>query len=130
MVSDVLVTSKRLIQEANPPGSVEDIRALGRPVVQFSDTLWADLKLIRKFLFTRMYRAPSVVEMRKRVTAVVEDLFPLFLAQPELMPADWRADLERARGDDIAMARLVADYIAGMTDRFALQTHDRLTARA
>ncbi|WP_421703853.1 deoxyguanosinetriphosphate triphosphohydrolase [Aliiroseovarius sp.] len=125
MVSDVLVTSKRLLQEANP-GSVEDIRALGRPVIRFSDGLWTDLKVIRKFLFTRMYRAPSVVEMRKRVTAVVEELFPLFLAQPELLPADWHTDLERARGDDTALARLVADYIAGMTDRFALDTHKRL----
>ena len=129
MVSDVLVTSKRLLQEANP-GSVEDIRALGRPVIRFSDGLWADLKVIRKFLFTRMYRAPSVVEMRKRVTAVVDDLFPLFLAQPELLPGDWHADLEQARGDDTALARLVADYIAGMTDRFALQTHARLVVRA
>ncbi|WP_300514921.1 deoxyguanosinetriphosphate triphosphohydrolase [Aliiroseovarius sp.] len=125
MVGDVLITSKRLLQEANP-GSVEEIRALGRPVIRFSDGLWADLKVIRKFLFTRMYRAPSVVEMRNRVTAVVEDLFPLFLAQPELLPADWHADLARARGDDTALARLVADYIAGMTDRFALQTHAKL----
>lgn len=125
MVGDVLVTSKRLLQEANP-GSVEDVRALGRPVIRFSDGLWADLKVIRKFLFSRMYRAPSVVEMRKRVTAVVEELFPLFLAQPELLPADWHAELERARGNDTALARLVADYIAGMTDRFALQTHARL----
>jgi dGTPase len=126
MVSDVLVTSKRLLQEANP-GSVEDIRALGRPVIRFSDGLWADLKVIRAFLFTRMYRAPSVVEMRKRVTTVVEELFPLFLDQPELLPADWHEDLARARGSDTALARLVADYIAGMTDRFALQTHERLT---
>ena len=125
MVGDVLVTSKRLLQEANP-GSVEDIRALGRPVIRFSDPLWADLKLIRKFLFTRMYRAPSVVEMRKRVTKVVEDLFPLFLAEPERLPADWHEDLARAQGDEVIVARLVADYIAGMTDRFALDMHKRL----
>jgi len=124
MVSDVLVTSKRLIQEENP-ASVEDIRGLGRPVVQFSSGLWADLKVIREFLFTRMYRAPSVVVMRLEVTAVVEDLFPLFMRQPELLPEDWRADVAMA-DSDTALARIVADYIAGMTDRFALQEHKRL----
>jgi len=124
MVSDVLVTSKRLLQEANP-ASVEDIRALGRPVVRFSDPLWADLKQIRAFLFKRMYRAPSVVKMRAEVTGVVEALFPLFLAQPELLPQEWREDIAAAPGKT-ALARIVADYIAGMTDRFALLEHARL----
>ncbi|MCI2398754.1 deoxyguanosinetriphosphate triphosphohydrolase [Aliiroseovarius subalbicans] len=125
MVSDVLVTSKRLLQEANP-GSVEDIRALGRPVIRFSDALWQDLKAIRSFLFKRMYRAPSVVVMRAEVTQVVEELFPLFLADPALLPEEWQADVAQA-GDKTALARVVADYIAGMTDRFALQEHKRLT---
>ncbi len=124
MVQDVLITSKRLLQEANP-GCVEDVRLLGRPVIRFSDGLWADLKQIRAFLFKRMYRAPSVVKMRNEVTRVVEDLFPLFLSRPDLLPGEWRADVERA-ADDTALARIVADYIAGMTDRFALQEHARL----
>ncbi len=124
MVEDVLITSRRLLLEANP-GSVAEIRGLGAPVIRFSDRLWGELKEIRRFLFTRMYRAPSVVEMRERVTIVVDDLFAAYLAEPALLPGEWRADVARAP-DQRALARLVADYIAGMTDRFALQEHARL----
>lgn len=124
MVEDVLVTSKRLLMEVNP-ASATDIRHAGRPVVQFSDHLFADLKQIRAFLFARMYRAPSVVEMRARVTQVVNDLFPAFLANPSLLPQEWRDDVARAK-NDVALARIVGDYIAGMTDRFALEVHGRM----
>ncbi len=89
MVEDVLVTSKRLLQQANP-ASVEEVRALDHAVIRFSDPLWADLKLIRSFLFTRMYRAPSVVAMRKRVTHVLEDLFAHMLANPSDLPEGGR----------------------------------------
>ncbi len=124
MVEDVLATSRALLAEA-APGSVEAIRALGRPVIRFSPGLWEELRQIRAFLFARMYRAPSVVEMRARVTGVVEELFAAYLAEPVLLPAEWRADIDRAP-DETALARIVADYIAGMTDRFALQEHARL----
>jgi dGTPase len=72
-----------------------------------------------------MYRAPAVVEMRANVTRVIDDLFPHFMATPGDLPTDWRDDVEAAR-DERALARLVSDYIAGMTDRFALQTAARL----
>jgi len=121
MVSDVIDESRaRLAQDA--PDSVEALRAVGRPMVRFSDGLFAQLKEIRAFLFSRMYRAPSVVEMRKRVTQVVDALFPLYMARPDLLPEEWQKDVALAAGDT-ARARLVADYIAGMTDRFALQQH-------
>ncbi len=123
MVEDVLTTSKRLILGDNP-ASVEDIRALDHPVIQFSNGLWADLKVIRAFLFKRMYRAPSVVEMRENVSKVLEDLFAHMLANPSDLPASWQGEL--AGADKTAIARHVADYIAGMTDRFALQEHARL----
>ncbi|NHX27593.1 deoxyguanosinetriphosphate triphosphohydrolase, partial [Escherichia coli] len=93
--------------------------------VQFSPEIWEQLKVIRKFLFTRMYRAPSVVEMRKVVTAMVHDLFPLFLTNPELLPKQWRKDVAEA-ADETELARIVSDYISGMTDRFAMQEHARL----
>jgi dGTPase len=72
-----------------------------------------------------MYRAPSVMVERARVTAVVRDLFPLFMAQPELLPEEWRDDVLAADTHQL-LARIVADYVAGMTDRFALQEHARL----
>lgn len=124
MVSDVINESRRLIAELEPQ-RVEDIRAAGAPVVQFSAALWADLKEIRAFLFARMYRAPSVVVMREKVTAVVQDLFPFFMDHPDQLPHHWKKDVAKAT-DQVALARLVADYIAGMTDRFALQEHERL----
>jgi len=58
----------------------------------------------------------------------VEELFPLYMARPELLPEEWQQDVEAAR-DETARARLVADYIAGMTDRFALQQHGGLTGK-
>jgi dGTPase len=124
MVSDVIATSRTILSE-NKVMTADDIRHLGKPVVQFSNTLWRDLKVIREFLFTRMYRAPSVVIMREKVTKVVEDLFPLFMTQTDLLPAEWRADVEQA-SSETELARIVADYISGMTDRFALQEHERL----
>ncbi|HHB81192.1 MAG TPA: deoxyguanosinetriphosphate triphosphohydrolase, partial [Aliiroseovarius sp.] len=124
MVEDVLTESGARLQQA-APDSVEAVRALGAPVIRFSPTLWEDLREIRTFLFTRMYRAPSVVAMRERVTRVIDDLFAAYLNDSSLLPQEWREDISRAP-DQTALARIVADYIAGMTDRFALQEHTRL----
>lgn len=122
LVEDVIAQAQAALAELKPQ-SVEDIRAADHPVVLFSKPVWDDLKVLRKFLFTRMYRAPQVVLVRERVTKAVMDLFPLFMAQPDLLPKQWRKDVAEAV-DETALARIVLDYIAGMTDRFALQTHD------
>ena len=125
MVADVIDTSRHLLVESGAH-SAQDIRELGYPVIQFSAGMWRDLGEIRKFLFTRMYRAPEVMVIRADVTRVVEELFPLFLDKPELMPENWTASIADARSDLTILARIVSDYIAGMTDRFALQEHERL----
>ncbi|MGB3246419.1 MAG: deoxyguanosinetriphosphate triphosphohydrolase [Sulfitobacter sp.] len=125
MVSDVIDTSARLLADSGA-ASAADIRHLGRPVIRFSDAIWADLRQIRAFLFERMYRAPSVMKIRGEVTQVVNDLFPLFLENPDLLPRHWARQIEAAAQDRTTLARMVADYIAGMTDRFALQEHKRL----
>ena len=124
MVSDVIDTSRARLEAAAPDGP-QAIRDLGRPVIAFSDDMWVQLKEIRSFLFRRMYRAPSVMEIRTKVTQVVYDLFPLFMANPSLLPERWHAEIAAAE-DETALARLVCDYIAGMTDRYALQAHSRL----
>lgn len=125
MVSDVITTSRAELA-AGAPQSASRLRELGRPVIRFSPRMWEDLREIRAFLFARMYRAPSVVEMRRKVTAVVERLFPLFMNDPALLPARWQEQVARARAEgEAALARLVADYIAGMTDRFALTMDSR-----
>ena len=125
MVEDVIGVAQTRLAAANPQ-SADEIRSMGTTVIRFSKKLFMELKSIRSFLFTRMYRAPSVMAERARVTEVVNFLFPLFLDQPGLLPAEWQADVARAE-DRTALARIVADYVAGMTDRFALQEYARLS---
>ncbi len=124
MVEDVIAVAKNRLDAAQPK-AVEDIRAMGMTVIRFSKPLYQELKAIRGFLFTRMYRAPSVMQERARVTEVVNGLFPLFLAQPGLLPEEWQTDVAAAAGE-VELARIVADYVAGMTDRFALAEAQRL----
>ena len=125
MVSDVIETSRQRLAESGV-GSVEDVRAFGSPLICFSEGMWSDLTAIRTFLFSEMYRAPSVMVKREEVTKVVHDLFPLYLTQPHLLPGNWQLSVKATNGSRTALARVVADYIAGMTDRFALQEHARL----
>jgi dGTPase len=124
MVEDVIAVARGRLDSAQPK-SVDEIRAMGTTMIRFSKPLYQELKAIRSFLFTRMYRAPSVVVMRNEVTEVVNGLFPLFLSRPELLPQEWRHDIDAAQGET-ELARIVADYVSGMTDRFALQEGQRL----
>jgi dGTPase len=124
MVEDVIAVAQNRLASAGAR-SVDDIRALGTTVIRFSKPLFQDLKSVRSFLFTRMYRAPSVMQERARVTEVVNGLFPLYLSQPHLLPPEWQADIAAAQGD-VDLARVVADYVSGMTDRFALAEGARL----
>lgn len=124
LVEDVIRVSRENLADLGPQ-SCADVRAAGRMMVQFSPALWSDLKVVRAFLFEQMYRAPSVVKMRGEVTGVVRNLFPLFMADPAHLPKAWRADVAQAK-DKEALARIVSDYISGMTDRFALECHARL----
>ena len=124
MVEDVIAVAQNRLTSAQPK-SVDDIRHLGTTVIRFSKPLYQDLKAVRSFLFHRMYRAPSVMAVRAEVTRMVDDLFPLFLKQPDLLPPEWQGDVAAAK-DETHLARVVADYVAGMTDRFAIQEHQRL----
>ena len=128
MVEDVMATSYVILAQSGAK-SAQDIRNLDHSVVQFSPSLWSELKEIRTFLFENMYRAPKVMKQREHAAQVVRDLFEIFMTSPEAMPGNWgRAVASNA--PDLHKARVVADYIAGMTDRFAQQEHDRLhTAR-
>ena len=128
MVGDLIATSRARLADA-APGSAEAVRALGMPVICFSEEMLASLDAIRSFLFARMYRAPRVMEIRADVTAVLEDLFPLYLGRPDLLPRRWQENVAALRNDRTALARLVADYLAGMTDRYALQCHARFVAQ-
>jgi len=125
MVADVIETSQAVLSESGV-ASAQEIRLLGRPVIRFSDDMWRDLQQIRAFLFKRMYRAPSVMKIRAEVGQVVEDLFAHFLDDPSQLPRHWADQVAEAGQDRTLLARMVSDYIAGMTDRFALGEHARL----
>ena len=127
MVEDVIAVARNRLEAAQPQ-SVDEVRHLGMTVIRFSKPLYQELKAIRGFLFTRMYRAPSVMVERARVTEVINGLFPLFMGDPGLLPAEWSADIGRATSDT-DLARMVADYVSGMTDRFALQEGARLLGK-
>lgn len=124
MVEDVIAVAETRLK-ASRPRSAQEIREMDGPIIRFSKPLYQNLKAIKSFLFQRMYRAPSVVKERQRVTAIVRDLFPAFLNEPALLPPEWQQDVARA-ADQTELARVVLDYVAGMTDRFAIQEHQRL----
>ncbi|MDD2862474.1 MAG: deoxyguanosinetriphosphate triphosphohydrolase [Acidiphilium sp.] len=107
------------------PASPDAIRAAAHPVIGFAPDLADANRAIRTFLYTRMYRHWRVNRMTHKVEAVVRDMATLFLARPDLLRDDWRDRAGHPHTDQTAEA--VRDYIAGMTDRFALDEHRRLT---
>jgi dGTPase len=124
-VEDALAESARRLEIAAPADAAA-VRAMGRPAVEFSEAMRADLAEIRAFLFERMYRHWRVARMRRKAAQVVRELFAIYLESPMILPDDWRDAALEAEGET-ERARLVSDYIAGMTDRFALQEHRALT---
>ena len=119
---------ERLAQAA--PQSAADVRAQDRPLVTFSAPMQAADQAIKGFLYPHMYRHPRVMKVRVQAAEVVRRLTRAFLADPALMPGEWALAAQAARGDEMRVARLICDYIAGMTDRFALAEHRRLFGEA
>lgn len=120
-VIDVLAESRRRI-EALKPADADAVRGAEAEVIGFSPAMVEANRRIKSFLFARMYRHWQVNRMTHKVEIVVRSMAELFLAKPELLPDDWR---ERAAEGECAA--VVRDYIAGMTDRFALDEHRRLS---
>lgn len=123
MVNDLLAETSRRLRDAAPT-SPDDVRQFGAPLVGFSPEIDRDNRALKEFLFERMYRHYRVNRMTSKARRVVADLFTLYVDEPECLPAEWRIGAEQA--DKTLRARHVADYIAGMTDRFALDEHRRL----
>jgi len=123
MILDLLGETRRRVAELKPR-SAHDVRHLGRPLVAFSEEMRRNDAALKSFLFTNMYRHFTVNRMTSKGRRVVKDLFTLLHAEPECLPPEWR---RASDGPGTAKtARVVADYIAGMTDRFALDEHRRL----
>jgi dGTPase len=125
MVEDVLTESRHRLT-ARAPKTMAGVQALDEAVITFSGRMAGDIATIKAFLFEHMYRHFKVRRMRAKAAGVVRDLFDIFLNDPGLMPAEWNAAAAGA-GSERLRARTIADYIAGMTDRFALEEHRVLT---
>jgi len=123
MILDLIGETQRRIEEFKPK-SADDVRRLGQPLVSFSDEMRANDRALKQFLFPHMYRHFLVNRMTSKARRVVKDLFLLLHAEPECLPPEWRRISDGAGTSKTA--RVVADYIAGMTDRFALDEHRRL----
>ena len=124
LVLDVIEHSNSLLNELSPR-SVSEIRNANYSVVQFSANVTNNLNVIRDFLFKKMYRAPSIMGMRTKVTRIVNNLFRYFMAHKNILPEKWQNDLNSCNNEQ-ETARVVVNYISGMTDRFAIREHNRL----
>jgi len=123
MVGDVLTETRRRLAESGVD-SPEAVRALGQPVVSFSEEMTVKLAAVRRFLYANMYLHYKVKRMKEKGKRVVRDLFDAFLADPMLLPTQIQRDTDGPDGQ--ATARAVCDYIAGMTDRYAVEEHGKL----
>ena len=122
MIEDVIAESQRRLA-ALAPRSADDVRNAGQPVIGFSAAMAEAERGIKDFLNPRMYRHERVMRVMGEAEGVVRDLFGYFSRAPDDMPEEWRSGL--AAADDAARARRVGDFIAGMTDRYALEEHRR-----
>lgn len=123
MVRDMLDESQSRIADAGVK-SADDVRLYTQPLISFSDEIKACDKELRAFLMQHMYRHYKVNRMTSKARRIVTALFELYMEEPDILPDEWRARCEGA-GDTIA-ARHVCDFIAGMTDSYAIEEHRRL----
>ena len=125
-VYDAIAATSAALERVQPR-SVQDVRC-APALVEFSDGMRAQSQQLQRFLFQNLYRHPQVVELTGRAQQVVRDLFAAYLAQPQEMKPGFAARAQQAPHAAQA-ARAVADFIAGMTDRYAAREHERLTGQ-
>ncbi len=124
MIGDVIAESRRRLAR-HGPDSADEVRSLGGPVIAFAPAMTEANVHLKSFLHERMYRHPKVNRMTSKARRVVGDLFSILHEEPDCLPPEWRRRAGAAAGGD-ELARVVADYIGGMTDRFAKHEHRRL----
>lgn len=127
MVADVMAETERRLKET-APGDAEAVRRAERAMCGFSEEVDSKLQGLRAFLHQNMYRHYKVNRARSQAKRIVKSLFELFFSEPETLPPEWRARYESGAADasDAKLARIVCDYIAGMTDRYAVREYRRL----
>jgi len=129
LVMDLIDSSTRRIQDL-APANIEMVRAHDTPLIGFSEPFLENQRTLKRFLREKLYRHPKVRTMTERAHEVVTTLFKTFFTDYEKMPPEHahRAKLANEEAGVAAAARVVSDYVAGMTDRFALQAHEALTS--
>lgn len=125
-VYDVIDATRQALAQANPQ-QVDDVRA-APALVCFSAAMGEQSQGLKRFLFRNLYRHPQVMATTARAQQVVRELFAAYLAQPAQMKPAFAARAQASEGDS-ARARVVADFIAGMTDRYAASEHARITGQ-
>lgn len=123
MVEDVIAEALARIKRVEP-ASVDDVRSAGDALVTFSPAMAEAESKVKSFLFANMYRHPDVLKVREKVARVMQELFQHFKAHPHTMPDEWALGLDGI--GEAELSRRVCDYIAGMTDRYAMDEHRRL----
>jgi dGTPase len=120
-VYDIIDATRQALEEA-APADADAVRRSDKPLLRFSPGMRLKSTALKRFLFANLYRHPQVQSTRARAERVLRDLFAVYSSDPNEMPADFagRPDRERA----------CADYIAGMTDRFAIREHQRITGQS
>ncbi len=126
MVNDVLAETQSRIQEL-APASPEDIRMADKQMVAFSADMLEKVNELRQFLWSRMYKHHTVCRSMHKYSQIVADLYHSFMDDSSLLPNKWQERIrDEGDGSDIGKARIVADYIASMTDRSAIKEHEDL----
>jgi dGTPase len=123
MVEDVIAETGRRAASTKV-ASAEDVRNLDHALVGFSRSMLEDLGALREFLTNRMYRHWRVNRTRSQARRILAEMFQLYMSEPDVLPGEWLIQAERR--DEAGRARLVCDYIAGMTDRYAIEEHRKL----
>ena len=124
MIEDVVIEFEIIVNK-NKFKSAEDIRNHNTRVINFSHKTFKNNQKLRKFLFEKMYKHTIVNRMTLKAKSIVEDLFKAFSTDITILPVDWREIAENAKSDK-ELYRTISDYIAGMTDRYAVMEHKRL----
>jgi dGTPase len=124
LIDDAVREARRRLA-ALPRQTLEGVREAGRPVVSLSPDRQAEIEGLQRFLFANVYRHPRVMRVVAGAEAIVRELFARYMAEPDAMPPSWREAAETG-GSERERAAVVADFVAGMTDRFAIREHHRL----
>ena len=125
LITDLVETTRQRIAAAQLASS-DDVRAAASPLAAHSDAMASEITTLKRFLYQQLYRHPRVHRQAEKAKRLVRRLFNTLLDDPRLLPSKYQRRMQVDGSDAAARARVVADYIAGMTDRFAIAEYDRL----